>query len=108
MSYIDRFDVVEAYSCLLHDWNVGGDLQERPGASAALHRLRFAPRANLSYETLSEGGQAVYNAFLEKHRMCSGCDGRCFDTGMSCDQRIEADQTCAQCGAAIQEDCDHP
>lgn len=76
MLYWDRFDICEAYAVLEWDWNEGGWLQERPsnvrrgerngyvGESTAiqLDRLGFKPAMNLSYDTLTENGQAIYNA----------------------------------------------
>lgn len=113
MPYFDRFDICEAYLALEMDWNVGGCLQERvvnrsPPFSVGfqLERMQLKPRYNFKgYESLTENGKAIYNAFLEKHRMCSGCDGACFDyaDGRSCDQ------LCGDCDCepdeALQGDC---
>lgn len=103
MPYFDRFDICEAYLALEHDWNVGGVLQERPAARKPrrmsvcyqLHRMGFHPGYLFEgYASLTENGQAIYNAFCEKHRMCSGCDGSCFDKGLSCDAQSAAHPEC--------------
>lgn len=71
----DRFDICEAYAVLEWDWHSGGWLHERPSnvrrgrrrgfvgeaTSIQLDRLRFKPRPNLSYETLTENGKAIYD-----------------------------------------------
>lgn len=108
MPYFDRFDICQAYLALEMDWNVGGRLQERygkPSVSYQLHQIGFkAGYLFEGYESLSENGQAIYNAFCEKHRLCSGCDGACFDKGMSCDAKSAAHPEClghADIGEAV-------
>ena len=78
--YFDRFDICEAYAVLEWDWHAGGWLQERPSnvrrgqrrgyvgesTDVQLSRMRFRPRPNLSYETLTENGQAIYNAAAQR------------------------------------------
>jgi hypothetical protein len=62
----DRFDICEAYAVLEWDYNLGGWLHERPTnrkrmeATSILARLRFRPRLDLSFETLTENGQAIF------------------------------------------------
>lgn len=66
----DAFDIAEAYDCLERDWNTGGWIPQRTGPSqrrrrsigVQLHRLRYRPRDDLSYETLTENGQEIYRA----------------------------------------------
>lgn len=64
---MNRFDIVEAHAVLEWDFNVGGWLQERPSnqrrrqaTSVQLSRMRFRPRPNLAYRTLSEEGRQCY------------------------------------------------
>ena len=78
--YFDRFDIVEAYYCLEYDYNLGGWLHERPSnvrrgkargfvgesTSTQLARLSFKPRPNLSYESLTENGRALYDQFVTR------------------------------------------
>lgn len=67
--YWDRFDICEAYAVLEWDWHDGGWLRERlsnqrrkEATSIQLSRMQFRPRLNLSYETLTENGKAIYDA----------------------------------------------
>ena len=76
MATWDRFDICEAYLVLEWDWHAGGWLQERPSnvrraqrrgyvgesTDVQLTRIGFKPRPDLSYETLSENGRAIYDA----------------------------------------------
>jgi hypothetical protein len=105
MPYFDRFDICEAYLALEIDWNVSGLLQERhniaEGAkpmsvSFQLHRMHFRPRWGFKgYESLSENGQAIYDAFVLKHRLCSGCEGECVGKwGVTCDMRLSEGALC--------------
>lgn len=33
----------------------------------------------------TEDGKEIYEAFCQKHRLCSGCEGKCWDEfGLSC------------------------
>jgi hypothetical protein len=72
----NRFDIAEAYYCVEVDYNVSGWLQERPSnqrrkeaTHIQLWRMRFRPRLNLSYETLTENGQMIYDAQVEKLKL---------------------------------------
>lgn len=81
--YYDRFDICEAYTVLEWDYHSGGWLQERPSnvrrgqrrgyigesTDIQLHRMGFRPRPSLSYETLTENGQAIYNAAVLRWRL---------------------------------------
>ena len=65
--YFDRFDICEAYTVLEWHYNVGGWLHERPSnqrrmeaTHVQLHRMRFRPRPNLAFDTLTENGLAIY------------------------------------------------
>lgn len=101
MPYFDRFDICQAYLALEIDWNVGGVLRERNhvewdglhdrpvSVGAQLSRMGFKPGLMFNgYESLSDNAREIYDAFLRKHRLCSGCTGRCWDTwGESCDTR---------------------
>lgn len=69
MPYFDRFDICEAYAALEWDWSLGGWLRERPSnqrrreaCAVQLRRMRFKARPNLSRETLTENGRAIYDA----------------------------------------------
>jgi hypothetical protein len=73
MPHFDRFDICEAYAVLEWDWHVGGWLRERPSnqrrkeaVSVQLWRIGFKPRPNLSYDTLTENGRAIYDAAEER------------------------------------------
>lgn len=68
-AYFDRFDICEAWAVLEWDYNVGGWLHERPSnqrrreaCAVQLHRMQFRARPNLSRETLTENGRAIYEA----------------------------------------------
>lgn len=74
MPFFDRFDICEAYAVLEWDWHQGGWLHERPSnvrrgqrrgfvgeaTSVQLSRMRFRPRPDLSYDTLTENGKEIY------------------------------------------------
>lgn len=69
MPYFDRFDICEAYAVLEWDWHIGGWLRERPSnqrrqeaTSVQLARMRFKARPDLTYDTLTENGKAIYDA----------------------------------------------
>lgn len=76
----NRFDICEAYLVLEWEWHIGGWLQERPSnvrrgqrrgfvgesTDVQLSRMGFRARPNLSYETLSENGRAIYDAACER------------------------------------------
>ena len=71
MPEFDRFDIAEAYYCLEYDYNVDGILQERltenkraMSVSYQLHRMSFKPHFDLSYDTLTDNGKAIYDAFV--------------------------------------------
>lgn len=72
----DRFDVCEAYAVLEWDYNDGGWLRERPSnrrrreaTSIQLERVNFVARPNLSYDTLSENGRAIYDQAVRRLRL---------------------------------------
>lgn len=72
----DRFDICEAYTCLEADYNEGGWLHERPSnqrrseaCSIQLARMHFKPRPNLSTDTLTENGYAIYRAAVERLKL---------------------------------------
>lgn len=76
MPEFDRFDIVEAYYCLEYDYNVSGALPERftpnkrkMSVGYQLHRMQFKPAFNLSYDTLSKNGQAIYDQFVMEHKL---------------------------------------
>jgi len=70
----NRFDIAEAYAVLEWDWHDGGWLRERPRTCGAVRhaassvrpprysftRIGFKSRPNLSFETLTENGKAIY------------------------------------------------
>lgn len=62
-------DVCEAYYLLESDYNVSGVLQERKSnlrrnmsTGFQLSRMKFTPRPNLTYDTLTEQGKEIYDA----------------------------------------------
>ncbi len=72
----DRYDICEAHYILEVDYNVNGVLLERPSNSRRrmstewqLHRMGFRPRPSLEYQTLSENGQAIYNAAVSRYHL---------------------------------------
>ena len=78
MPYFDRFDIAEAHLLIEHDFHVGGWLRERPSnqrrresTDVQLHRMRFRPRPNLSFDTLTENGQAIYRSLEERYSLCT-------------------------------------
>lgn len=67
MADFDRYDVAEAHCLLEWDYNVGGWLHERPSnqrrmeaTAVQLHRLKFKPRSDLNFATLSENSRDIY------------------------------------------------
>lgn len=74
MPYFDRFDICEAHCVLEWDYSVGGWLQERPSnrrrresTGYQLLRMKFRPSRNLSYDTLTENGQEIYNELVARY-----------------------------------------
>lgn len=102
MPHFDRFDICEAYLALEHDWNVGGVLQERPRNQRGPDfrrisvgyqlefRMDFQVRPSFNgYESLSDNGKEIYEAFCRKRHLCPVCEGVCWDEfGESCDTRL--------------------
>lgn len=76
MATFDRFDICEAHYILESDYNVGGILRERPSnirrnmsSGYQLSRMGFNPSPNLSFETLSENGQELYNELVQRYSL---------------------------------------
>lgn len=74
MPYFDRFDICEAHCVLEWDYNVGGWLHERPSnqrrmesTGVQLHRMGFKPALGLSYDTLTENGQEIYDELVVRY-----------------------------------------
>ena len=74
MADFDRFDICEAYAVMEWDWHSGGILRERPSnarrrmsTDVQLVRMHFRPAPSLSYETLTENGQAIYGALCKRY-----------------------------------------
>lgn len=72
--YFDRFDLCEAYAVLEWDYNLGGWLHERPSnrrrmeaTACQLSRMGFKPRPDLSEETLTENGLAIYRQLERRY-----------------------------------------
>lgn len=70
----DRFDICEAHYVFECDWNNGGWLPERPSnqlrmeaSSIQLARIQFKPAPGLTYETLEDNGQEIYDALKERY-----------------------------------------
>jgi len=59
----DRFDIVEAYYCYAEEWH-GGARSAEYALFATFNRLRFRPRPNLSSDTLSENGRAIFDRLV--------------------------------------------
>lgn len=58
--YFDRFDIVEAHYLYYSHYHEGQWSDKYKRLCRILTKLRFKPRPNLSYHTLSENGQAIY------------------------------------------------
>jgi len=83
--YFDRFDIVEAYYLIEVYYNVGGWLHERSSnvrrgvargfigeaTHVQLARIAFNPRSNLSYDTLTDNGKAIYDRLVELYGFTS-------------------------------------
>jgi hypothetical protein len=76
MPYFDQFDICEAYAVLESDYNVGGVLLERPSnyrramsTAYQLCRMKFKSRPNLSYDSLTPNGKAIYQQFVIAHNL---------------------------------------
>lgn len=74
MPYFDRFDICEAHAVLEWGYHVGGWVRERPSnrrrreaTAVQLHRLQFKPRPNLSADTLTENGRAIYQDLQRRY-----------------------------------------
>lgn len=72
----DRFDICEAHYILESDYNVSGILQERPSnqrrnmsSGFQLSRMHFKPAPNLSFDTLTENGQAIYKELVKRYQL---------------------------------------
>jgi len=52
--YFDRFDLLEAYACLAHDWGLYA-LYTR------ISRVAKQFRPDLTYDTLTDNGKAIYD-----------------------------------------------
>lgn len=79
MPYFDRFDICEAHYVLEYDYHVGGWLQERPSnrrrsdsTGCQLHRMRFKPRYDISYETLTKNGKEIYDELVARYGLPKG------------------------------------
>lgn len=63
--YFDRFDIVEAYYLYFVDYH-GGQWSREYARLSRMTRY-FKPRQSLSYDTLSENAQEIYNSLAVKH-----------------------------------------
>lgn len=63
--WFDRFDIAEAYYLYFCDYHGGQGSKEYQRLSR-MGRY-FRPRPSLSYETLSENGQAIYDNLVAAH-----------------------------------------
>lgn len=69
----NRFDICEAYYlfhanfhislCTHRDYN----RPDRRSIQAILHRIRFRPSPLLSYESMSENAQAIFDSLVERY-----------------------------------------
>jgi len=64
--YFDRFDICEAYYCYASDYHEGqwSKIYEIFGR---LHELDFNPRMDLSFESLTDNGQSIYQNLVNKN-----------------------------------------
>lgn len=76
MAEYDRFDICEAHYCLESDWNISGVLQERKSnqrrkmsTGFQLSRMNFKPRPDLSFGTLTDNGQAIYDELKDRYNL---------------------------------------
>jgi len=60
MPHFDRYDIIEAYYLFLGHYHEGGGSRKYQQLSTMETRLGFRPRPNLSVETLTENGHAIY------------------------------------------------
>lgn len=75
MPYFDRFDICEAYATLESDYNVGGQLQERPSnqrrresTGVQLHRMGYKPSPMArGFESMSENAQEIYMDLVTRY-----------------------------------------
>lgn len=72
----DRFDICEAHYILESDYNVSGVLQERPSnirrrmsTGFQLSRMGFKPAPNLSYESMTDNGRAIYDELVKRYKL---------------------------------------
>lgn len=66
-AYFDTLDVCEAHYLMEVDYNVSGWLAERPSnrrrqeaTHVQLDRMGFRPRSTLTFDNMTENGQAIY------------------------------------------------
>jgi len=62
--FFNRFDIAEAYYLFLGDYHEG-QFSEKYERLCKMGQY-FKPRPALSYETLEENGQAIYDALVAK------------------------------------------
>lgn len=65
--HFDRFDIVEAHYVFLSHYHEGGGSESYRRLSTMETRLRFRPRPDLSLDTLSENGRAIYARLVARH-----------------------------------------
>ncbi len=72
----DRFDICEAYCVIEWDYNLGGWLRERPtnyrrqrSTAVQLFRMKFKPRSDLNYETLTDNGKKIYDMLVQRYEL---------------------------------------
>ena len=65
--YFDRFDICEAYWCYASDYHEG-QFSKIYEIFGRLHELEFKPSMDLSFESLTDNGQSIYeNLVSRKH-----------------------------------------
>lgn len=62
--HFDRFDIVEAYYLFFSHYHEGQFSKKYMRLSKIVNY--FKPRFNLSYETLTENGKAIYSTLEKK------------------------------------------
>jgi hypothetical protein len=64
MNNFDRFDICEAYYLYARDYHYG-QLSKAYSVFARLKRIGFKPSPFLSFESLSDNGQDIYNELVK-------------------------------------------
>ena len=66
--YFDRFDICEAYWCYASDYHEG-QFSKIYEIFGRLHELEFRPSMDLSFESLTDNGQSIYENLVERKHL---------------------------------------